>query len=319
MSFWQRIQNLFVGDDALHDAQAARAKRQRGSRPPIDTIVPQARWFGADSECVDDGPDDARELLEHLGSVVRDDLRIEGPHASVAREEDGSEYEAFEGGRRWTIGFQGDGKAWRATVPERDFGPILALVNEALHAQGAPRRVHVVSSSLGQDFVVACASTDEVQRLLSAGWDVEPGLPNTKHVLAAGGLRFFGDRHFDVSQGDVYEAVLAEAATIAGIACAAARVSFVNEAEDDGSKPALASATLAEDLPLACGTLRAGTEVSFVDASKRILAEAILHEAHDLAGTRHAKGTTVIFREDGSIADVERPTEALDGRPAETG
>ena len=272
MSYWQRFRRFFAPQRAL------------------DRIVGGERLFATYSECLDDGPSEVASLCESLARIVGDDLHIDRVHASAT-------------GESWSVGFFDGARDWRATIEPRDYGGLFGLVNRALHEKAAPRRVHIVPSREDdQCFHVVCATIEEVQRLLDAGWNVEPGLPTVPHVLCFGGLRFAGHERYHVQAGHVFEAVLSEGQTIQGIACAAGRVSFANEGDEQGeSKPVLESAVLAEDLRLACGTIRAGSQLSFWDVARRIPAAIGLNELHDFSGYPCAAGSEVSFFEDGPL------------------
>lgn len=143
MSFWRKASRLFSTD--------------------VDAIVGKHRVFRTSSECLDDGPNEALDLLQSIGKIVSEHFRIECPEATGSDES-------------WSVAFYTStaSRRWETRLAPRDYGPILELVNEALHDVDAPRRLRVVSKRAGgQDFYVACATTDDVADLLAAGWIVE--------------------------------------------------------------------------------------------------------------------------------------------------
>jgi len=264
VALWRRVRRLFSNN--------------------VEAIVGLQRVFGTDSECLDDGVQSVEELVASVGRIVREHLLLE---RARALQED----------RRWFVRFSAAGREWRTWFEPRDYGPVFALVNEALHHARAPRRVHVVSSRRGgQDFRVAFAAVEDVAELLAAGWIVEAALPNVPHVLEHDGLRFHGDRPYRLSdRGTVIEAVLSERQEVRGIPCAAGESVSIDY---EGS---LVSATLAEDVVLGRWTFRAGSRVTFWEGTERVPCEVALAEDHEIAGVPCAAGTTVTFREDGSL------------------
>ncbi|HSO38547.1 MAG TPA: hypothetical protein VLT33_38725 [Labilithrix sp.] len=253
----------------------------------VDAIVDDDRVFLTDSECLDDGREAVEQLFEPLGRIVAGDVRVE-------------RVKTAESERQWFVRFLAAGRPWDAWFAPRDYGAVFGLVNQALHHANATRRVHVVSSrNGGQDFYVACASVEEVAALLHAGWIVEPALPNVAHVIHHGGLRFFGDRPYRISaRGAVIEAVLSEPQEVQGIPCAAGETVCFGDESD------LESATLAEDVELGRSTIRAGSRVAFWNAAARLPCEVTLAGDHEIGGLPCAAGTSVTFREDGSLECV---------------
>lgn len=270
MSFWRKAKRLFSTD--------------------VDAIVGKARVFGTDSECLDDGPSEALRLLESIGRIVSEHLRIECAEATGSDEE-------------WKVAFftSTASRQWKASFAPRDYGPIFELVNDALHDAGAPRRIHVVSKrNGGQDFYVACATTEDVVDLLAAEWNVECALPNVPHVIHHEGLSLHGHRPWRLSdRGSVIEATLAERQSIDGLLCVedeVVRLSYEGELE---------SAVLAEDVVLTGRfTIRAGSRVGFGNAKKRIPSDVELAEEHELDGFPCAAGTEVSFTEDGQLLSL---------------
>jgi len=278
MSFWRRAKRLFSTD--------------------VDAIVGKHRVFGTDSECLDDGPNEALHLLQSIGKIVSEHFRIECPEATGSDE-------------TWSVAFftSTASRKWETRLLPRDYGPIFRLVNEALHHAGASRRLRVVSKRAGgQDFYVACATNEDVADLLAAGWNVECALPNVPHVLHHEGLSFHGHRPYRLSdRGSVIEATLAQRQSIDGLLCVEGEVVHL------GYEGGLESAVLAEDVVL-CGrfTIRAGSRISFWDAKSRIPSEVALAAEHELDGIHYAAGTTVSFAQDGSIESIDEPTEDTD-------
>lgn len=271
MSFWRRAKRFFSTG--------------------VDAIVGKHRVFGTDSECLDDGPSEVGHLLVSVAQIVREHLGIEGVTAAQAEHDD-----------EWIVKFATtNGRTWKTTLAPRDYGPIFRLVNEALHDAGAPRRVHVVSRrNGGQNFYVACATTDDVADLLAAGWIVKCALPNAPHVIHHDGLSFYGHRSYHLSnRGSVIEATLAKQQSIDGLLCVEDNVVHL---EYEGG---LESAVLAEDVVL-CGrfTISAGSRIAFWSAEKRIPSEVTLAKEHELDGIPCAAATTVCFGEDGSLLSL---------------
>lgn len=143
VSFWRRATRLFSTD--------------------VDAIVGKQRVFATDATCLDDGPSDVLELLDSIGRIAEEYLRIACPEASGSDEE-------------WTVAFftSTASRQWKTSFAPRDYAPILALVNRALGDANAPRRLHVVSRREGgHDFYVACAAAEDVTDLRAAGWIVK--------------------------------------------------------------------------------------------------------------------------------------------------
>src|SRR5438045_9431428 len=90
----------------------------------VGAIVGKERVFGADSECLDDGPAEIERLLGSINQIVREFLRIERIEASASADD-----------KAWNVGFftSTASRRWETALVPRDYGAIFKLVNEALH------------------------------------------------------------------------------------------------------------------------------------------------------------------------------------------